>query len=78
MSTTDSHVGILSSTTTSHLQIKPDYFISAEACTASERTKNNTNSRYKFFNQTHFTAGDSDQFEEYLSLIHISEPTRPY
>lgn len=53
------------STTTSEFQIKPDFFPSAEACLSSERKIENTNPRYKFFNQTHFTAGDVDQFEMY-------------
>jgi hypothetical protein len=49
-------------TTTQHFQILPDYFTSPQEC---ERNKENTNPRYKYFNQTHFTAGDVEQFEQY-------------
>lgn len=52
-------------TTTQKFQIKPDYFNSAKECSDNERKKVNTNPRYKFFNQTHFTAGDEDQFHTY-------------
>uniref|UniRef100_A0A6C0EPT5 Protein kinase domain-containing protein n=1 Tax=viral metagenome TaxID=1070528 RepID=A0A6C0EPT5_9ZZZZ len=55
----------MSETTTNQYQKKPDYFPSAEDCLQSERQKVNTNPRYKFFNQTHFTAGDIDQFEQH-------------
>lgn len=48
-------------TTTSHLQYKPDYYSSTEECTKFSRS----NVRYKGFNQTHFTAGDENQFQEY-------------
>jgi hypothetical protein len=51
--------------TTSQFQIKPDFFPSSQACVDSERKNINTNIRYKFFNQTHFTAGDIEQFEAY-------------
>lgn len=50
-------------TTTSHLQIRPDYFRCPEEC--KNFTKINTNKRYKYFCQTHFTAGDIEQFETY-------------
>ena len=52
-------------TTTSQFQIKPDFYNSETDCIAAERKVENTNPRYKFFNQTHFTAGDIDQFERY-------------
>lgn len=52
-------------TTTAKYQKKPDYFSSASECILAERNKINTNPRYKNFNQTHFTAGDTDQFEQY-------------
>jgi hypothetical protein len=51
--------------TTSSFQTKPDYFSSEEECIKAERQKTNTNPRYKHFKQTHFTAGDIDQFEQY-------------
>jgi len=53
------------STTTSNFQIKPNFFSSVQDCLESERKNENTNPKYKFFNQTHFTAGDIEQFEEY-------------
>jgi len=53
-------------TTTSHLQIYPDFFNTKEECESFKfKPKIQTNSRYKNFNQTHFTAGDEQQFEEY-------------
>lgn len=51
--------------TTSQFQIKPDFFSSAKECSEAERKNINTNPRYKFYNQTHFTAGDIEQFESY-------------
>lgn len=53
-------------TTTCHLQISPDYY----TCPLSEippKTSINTNPRYKRFNQIHFTAGDEQQFQNYIS-----------
>lgn len=50
-------------TTTSKFQVRPDYFSSPEECKIDKPI--NTNKRYRFFCQTHFTAGDLDQFEEY-------------
>lgn len=44
-------------------QIKPDFYPSLEALQEGEKKFPNTNPRYKFFCQTHFTAGDSEQFE---------------
>jgi len=52
-------------TTTYHFQKKPDYYSSAEICLLNEKKRENTNPRYKFFTQTHFTAGDVEQFEHY-------------
>lgn len=49
--------------TTSHFQIKPDFY-TIEEC-KNYKKKVNTNPRYPFFNQTHFTAGDKEQFEKY-------------
>lgn len=52
-------------TTTSKFQVKPDYYTSEKDCIEGEKKIVNTNPRYKFFNQTHFTAGDIDQFLQY-------------
>jgi len=53
-------------TTTSHFQVKPDYFPSEKECQEAMRKKIVTNQRYApAFNQVHFTAGDIDQFETY-------------
>lgn len=52
-------------TTTAHFQKKPDYYASVEECNKSRRIKIVTNPRYSEFKQTHFTAGDKDQFQEY-------------
>lgn len=51
--------------TTSHFQVKPNFYNSKKECTNSYKKRINTNSRYKFFFQTHFTAGDIEQFEKY-------------
>ena len=54
-------------TSTSHLQTQPESYSSIEEC---KKFKKNipSNSRYKNFKQTHFTAGDIDQFEEYRDM----------
>jgi hypothetical protein len=52
-------------TTTAHFQKKPDYYHSAAECSKANRQKIITNPRYSDFKQTHFTAGDEDQFQEY-------------
>ena len=52
-------------TTTSHFQIKPDYYISIEECKESNKLRAQSNIRYKNFTQTHFTAGDEEQFQHY-------------
>lgn len=43
--------------------IRPDYYSSREECKKNLYSKFQTNPRYKFFNQTHFTAGDEEQFQ---------------
>jgi tRNA A-37 threonylcarbamoyl transferase component Bud32 len=48
---------------TDRFQKVPDSFSSREEGKSAERV--NTNPRYKFFKQTHFTAGDYEQFLEY-------------
>jgi len=52
-------------TTTEKFQIIPDYFDNEEDCKRSFRNRPQTNPRYRVYNQTHFTAGDSSQFERY-------------
>jgi hypothetical protein len=52
-------------TTTSHMQKSPDFFPSHSDCEKAQKMRECTNPRYKYFRQTHFTAGDPDQFEEY-------------
>ena len=52
-------------TTTSHLQKIPDFFTSPDDCVKAEKQHIQTNSRYKNFDQTHFTAGDIEQFHLY-------------
>jgi len=54
-------------TTTSQFQINPDYYTSLEECKRKHK-KVNTNPRYKEFTQTHFTAGDEDQFQNYRDM----------
>lgn len=50
--------------TSSSFQIYPDFFDSYEE-SKIKRKKIQTNSRYSNFTQTHFTAGDEEQFEKY-------------
>lgn len=57
-------------TTTSVFQHYPDYFNSIEECENFKcLPKIQTNTRYRNFCQTHFTAGDEEQFEEYKHCI---------
>jgi len=51
--------------TTNHLQQKPDFYRNQGECKQHTRNRINTNKRYKHFTQTHFTAGDTQQFQEY-------------
>ena len=53
-------------TTTEHFQKLPDYYSSLDEC-KKRRSNVVSNPRYgkKGFYQTHFTAGDEDQFQEY-------------
>ena len=52
-------------TTTEHLQTGPEYYSSWEEYNTQKYNRKNSNSRYSSYNQTHFTVGDEDQFEEY-------------
>ncbi len=52
-------------TTTEHFQTKKDYYPSQQECLSASREEEQTNPRYKYFTQTHFTAGDEEQFEQY-------------
>ena len=54
-------------TTTQAFQIKPDFYTTIESCIqgTSKKTDIQTNPRYKYYRQTHFTAGDEEQFEQY-------------
>lgn len=52
-------------TTTDKFQQIPDFYSSFEECSKNKKLKLTSNPRYKHFKQTHFTAGDDEQFEEY-------------
>jgi hypothetical protein len=52
-------------TTTSDFQKKPDFYLSKEECEKNKYKAIQTNPRYKHFIQTHFTAGDEEQFQQY-------------
>lgn len=56
-------------------QIKPDFAYTLEECQKLEKQYPNTNSKYPFFCQTHFTAGDEAQFR---SVSGLSEEDRSY
>lgn len=63
---------------TDRFQASPDFFSSKEEGRRAPRE--NTNPRYKFFRQQHFTAGDYEQFMEFWDPQSHSlhpEPTRP-
>ena len=57
-------------TTTSQFQTKPDFFSTKEVV-----KKSNSNPRYLDFNQTHFTAGDVEQFELYRDKSNGNGPS---
>jgi len=65
MTTLEDRPGFVSTITTAKFQINPDYYTSEEKCIQAKRNAVQTNSRYKNFKQTHFTAGDEEQFQEY-------------
>ena len=52
---------------TQQFQIKPDFYNTQEECLECLKKRINTNTRYlrSSFNQTHFTAGDEEQFNYY-------------
>jgi hypothetical protein len=51
-------------TTTDKYQVYPDYYMTVEEC-KQKRREVQTNPRYSNFKQTHFTAGDEEQFAMY-------------
>jgi hypothetical protein len=51
--------------TTEAFQKRPDFYPSKLECEKSKQATKQTNPRYKRFCQTHFTAGDEEQFETY-------------
>ena len=56
--------------TTATFQKRPDFYQSKSACEASMKGPGvQTNPRYKRFRQTHFTAGDEEQFEAYRDAV---------
>jgi hypothetical protein len=59
-------------TTTSKFQVDPDYYLSEKECIDSLKNKKQTNSRYKNFNQTVWTAGDEEQFQQYRDMMNFS------
>lgn len=60
-------------TTTSQFQQLPDFYDSKPEPLP---TPKNTNSRYSSFTQTHFTAGDIEQFETYRDPTNGEQPNR--
>ena len=56
-------------TTTSQFQSTPDYYKSIDECKEAKKKKNiQSNPRYKEFKQTHYTAGDEEQFQEFRDM----------
>nr|QBK85344.1 MAG: glycosyl transferase family 90 and serine/threonine-protein kinase domain protein [Iridovirus LCIVAC01] len=52
-------------TTTDKFQVKKDFYTNQTDCRSSIRERVATNPRYSHFYQTHFTAGDQEQFERF-------------
>lgn len=53
-------------TSTHHFQTSPDYYTSSDLCKSIKNNdKVGSNPRYTTFKQTHFTAGDEEQFQQY-------------
>jgi hypothetical protein len=52
-------------TTTEHLRTGPDYYLTQEECNRHKFNMKQSNSRYPNYTQTHFTAGDEEQFEKF-------------
>ena len=50
---------------TNKFQLLPDFYYTQEECNKHNRNKVQTNKRYSSFTQTHYTAGDQQQFDEY-------------
>ena len=59
-------------TTTDNFQKKKDYYSTKEECEKSEKEKVSINPRYPYFFQTHFTAGDEEQFNRYRNKTNES------
>ena len=59
-------------TTTAIFQKEKDFYISKQECLESKYNQSNTNPRYKTFLQSHFTAGDEEQFEQYRDATNDS------
>lgn len=59
--------------TTAHLCVGNDFYSSPEECQQHKYNTISSNSRYPLFKQTHFTAGDEDQFETYRN----KQPLQP-
>ena len=57
---------------TSGFQHKQTYYQTIEECVLHRRTTFRTNPRYNTFSQTHFTAGDAEQFETYRGYQKLS------
>lgn len=63
-------------TTTDSFRKLPEYYESIEECDQHKFIVVNTNPRYKFFQQTHFTAGDEEQFDKYRNKSDEKELTQ--
>jgi hypothetical protein len=63
----------VSITSTSKFQVKKDIYDTREERDKNKYIKINTNNRYTHFNQTHFTAGDEEQFEQYKNSTTIKK-----
>ena len=55
--------------TINETSINQNYFNDINSCKSHYLTKKNTNNRYKFFCQSHFTAGDYDQFNSNRDFV---------
>ena len=59
-------------TTTEIFQNIPDFYLSRQECLTKNKNDEQTNPRYAYFTQSHFTAGDEEQFEYYRDAKNYS------
>ena len=59
-------------TTSDNIHLIKNHYNDIKSCIEDSKNQKNTNKRYSFFTQTHFTAGDYDQFFNNLQNFNSS------